>query len=69
MEIYKLYIGLVESKVEDCYAFYFSRQSKLSFDKAPVFVNKLNEILPEMCKSIAFVPWGTPMKIVFTLYA
>ena len=52
VEVYKLYIGLVEIEDKDCNAFYFRQsKSKLSFDKVLVRVNKLNEILPEMYKS------------------
>ena len=51
METYKLYIGLVQTIGKDCNAFYFRpSESKLRFEKASVGINKLNDILPEMCK-------------------
>ena len=52
VEMYKLYIGLVQTIGKDCNAFYFRpSKSKLRFEKAPVGINKLNDILPEMCKA------------------
>ena len=51
-EMYKLYIGLVQTIGKDCNAFYFRpSKSKLRFEKAPVGRNELNDILPEMCKA------------------
>ena len=52
VEMYKLYVGLVQTIGKDCNAFYFRpSKSKLRFEKAPVGINKLNDILPEMCKA------------------
>lgn len=52
VEMYKLYIGLVQTIGEDRNAFYFRpSKSKLRFEKAPVGINRLNDILPEMCKA------------------
>ena len=52
VEIYRLYIGLIETNVKSSNTFYFRPSKiKLSFDKAPVGVNTLNEILPQMCKA------------------
>ena len=49
IEMYKLYISLVETIAKDCNVFYFRpSKSKLSFEKVPVGVNKLNGILPEL---------------------
>ena len=43
--MYKLYIGLVQIIGKDCNAFYFRpSKSKLRFEKAPVGINKLNDI-------------------------
>ena len=52
VEIYRLYIGLIETNVKSSNVFYFRPSKiKLSFDKAPVGVNTLNAILPQMCKA------------------
>ena len=49
---YWLYVGLIETNVKSSNAFYFRPlKIKLSFDKAPVGVNTLNEILLQMCKA------------------
>lgn len=51
-EIFRLYIGLVETNAKNLNAFYFRpSRSKLRFDKVPVGVNSLNEILPQMRKA------------------
>jgi hypothetical protein len=51
--LYQMYIGLVQFKAKGNDAFYFRpNQSKLSFDNGPVRVNKLNAILPKMCKEV-----------------
>lgn len=51
LEFYQVYIGLVQFKETKIDAFYFRpSKSKLAFEKSVVGVNKLNEILPNMCK-------------------
>ena len=52
VDMYRLYVGLVECIGKDMEAFYFRPNAKkFSFDKSPVGVNTLNQILPTMCKA------------------
>lgn len=52
VDMYRLYIGLVEIFGKGRGAFYFKPNAKkFSFDKCPVGINSLNEILPDMCKA------------------
>ena len=52
VDMYRLYIGLVEIFGKGRGAFYFKPNAKkFSFDKCPVGINTLNEILPDMCKA------------------
>ena len=49
--LYNPYIGLVSENAKEVNAFYFKPNcKKFSFDKAPVGINTLNSILPEMCE-------------------
>ena len=52
MEIFRFYIGLVESHAEEVTAFY--SKTKFVFDKVPLGINSLNKILPEMCEAAGF---------------
>ena len=55
LEIYTLYIGLVETHAKAVTAFYFKPSTRrLAFEKVPVGINSLNKILPEMCESAGF---------------
>ena len=55
VEIFRLYIGLVETRAKEVSAFYFKpSKTKFSFDKVPVGINSLNKILPEMCEAAGF---------------
>ena len=55
VEIYTLYIGLVETYAKAVTAFYFKPSTRrLAFEKVPVGINSLNKILPEMCESAGF---------------
>ena len=55
VEIFRFYIGLVESHAKEVTAFYFKpSKTKFSFDKVPVGINSLNKILPEMCEAAGF---------------
>ena len=55
VEIYTLYIGLVETHAKAVTAFYFKPSTRrLAFEKVPVGINSLNKILPEMCESAGF---------------
>ena len=50
-----MYIGLVQSISSEITAFYFKPNSKrLAYDKQVVGINKLNGILPSMCKEAGF---------------
>lgn len=52
VDMYRLYIGLVKVFGKGTGAFYFKPNAKkFSFDKCPVGINTLNEILPDMCKA------------------
>ena len=55
VEIFRLYVGLVETHAKEVTAFYF-KPSKTRFanDKAPVGINSLNKILPDMCDAAGF---------------
>ena len=55
VEIFRFYIGLVESHAKEVTAFYFKpSKTKFAFDKVPVGINSLNKILPEMCEAAGF---------------
>ena len=55
VEIYTLYIGLVETHAKAVTAFYFKPSTRrLAFEKVPVGINSLNKILPEMYESAGF---------------
>ena len=55
VEIFRFYIGLVESHAKEVTAFYFKpSKTKFSFDKVTVGINSLNKILPEMCEAAGF---------------
>ena len=55
VELFRMYIGLVESISSEITAFYFKPNSKrLAYDKQVVGINKLNGILPSMCKEANF---------------
>ena len=50
--MYRLYIGLVEIFGKGMGTFYFKpNANKFSFDKCPVGINSLNQILPDMYKA------------------
>lgn len=52
VDMYRLYIGLVEIFGKGMGAFYFKPNAKkISFDKCPVGINSLNKILPDLCKA------------------
>ena len=47
-----MYIGLAEIFAKGRGAFYFKLNAKkFSFDRCPVGINTLNQILPDMCKA------------------
>ena len=56
VEIYTLFIGLVQTHAKAVAAFYFNKPStrRLAFEEVPVGINSLNKILPEMCESAGF---------------
>ena len=55
VELFRMYIGLVQSISSEITAFYFKPNSKrLAYDKQVVGINKLNGILPSMCKEAGF---------------
>ena len=55
VEIFRLYVGLVETHAKEVTAFYFKPpKSRFAFDKAPVGINSLNKILPDMCDAAGF---------------
>ena len=55
VEIFRLYIGLVETHAKKVTAFYFKpSKTKFAFDKVPVGINSMNKILPEMCEATGF---------------
>ena len=57
VELYRMYIGLVQSISSEVTAIYFKPNSKrLAYDKQAVGINKLNAILPSMCKEAGFKP-------------
>ena len=57
VELYLMYIGLVQSISREVTAFYSQPNSKsLAYDKEPVGINTLNAILPSMCKEAGFKP-------------
>ena len=48
----RLYVGFVECFGKGMVAFYFRPNAdKFTLDKLPVGINKLNQILPDMCKA------------------
>ena len=52
LEIYRLYIGLVEVFVKNSNAFYYkASKAKFGFEKVPVGINTLNEVLPDLCEA------------------
>ena len=57
VELYRMYIGLIQSTSSEITAFYFKPNSeRLAYDKQAVRINKLNGILPSMCKEAGFQP-------------
>ena len=49
VEIFRLYLGLVETHANKVTAFYFKpSKTKVPFDKVPVGINSMNKILHEM---------------------
>lgn len=53
LEIYRLYIGLVEYRAKQIDAFYLRpSKTKLAFEKSAVGINTLNALLPNMCKEV-----------------
>jgi len=53
LDIYRLYIGLVETIGKQFTAFYFRPSAKrFAYEKSPVGINYLNKILPDMCKTV-----------------
>ena len=55
VEIFRLYVGLVETHAKEVTAFYFEpSKTRFAFDKAPVGINSLNKILPDMCDAAGF---------------
>ena len=56
-ELYRMYIGLVQSIPSEVTAFCFKPNSKrLAYDKQPVGIHTLNTILPSMYKEAGFKP-------------
>lgn len=51
VELYQMYIGLVQFKASNCFYFRPSK-TKLAFENSPVGINTLNAILPNMCKEV-----------------
>ena len=50
VEIYRLYIGLVEVFAKNGNAFYYkASKAKFGFEKVPVSINTLNKVLPDLC--------------------
>ena len=57
VELYRMYIGLVQSVSSEITAFYFKPNSKrFAYDKQAVGINKLNGIPPSMSKEAGFKP-------------
>ena len=56
LEVYRMYIGLVEckAKVSDCF-YLRAAKHKFSFEKSPVGIHMLNAILPNMCKEVGIL--------------
>lgn len=53
VELYWLYMGLVEVHVKVKDSFYFKPSAnKMAFQRMPVDINTLNSILPELCKAV-----------------
>ena len=49
-----MYLGLVQAYSNEVTAFYFKPNSKcFAFDKQPVGINTINNILPSLCKEQA----------------
>ena len=52
VEIYRLYIGLVEVFAKNANAFsYKASKAKFGFEKVPVGINTLNKELPDLCEA------------------
>ena len=52
VEIYRLYIGLVEVFAKNGNAFYYkASKAKFGFEKVPVGTNTLNKVLPDLCEA------------------
>ena len=52
VEIYHLYIGLVEVFAKNGNAFYYkASKAKFGFEKVPVGINTLNKVLPDLCEA------------------
>lgn len=52
VEIYRLYIGLVEVFAKNGNAFYYkASKAKFGFEKVPVGINTLNKVLPDLCEA------------------
>jgi len=57
IELYRMYIGLVQSISSEVTALYFKPNSKrLAYDKQAVGIKNLNGILSSMCKEAGFKP-------------
>ena len=52
VEIYRLYIRLVEVFAKNGNAFYYkASKAKFGFEKVPVGINTLNKVLPDLCEA------------------
>ena len=52
VEIYRLYIRLVEVFAKNGNAFYYNAsKAKFGFEKVPVGINTLNKVLPDLCEA------------------
>ena len=52
VEIYRLYIGLLEVFGKNGNAFYYkASKAKFGFEKVPVGINTLNKVLPDLCEA------------------
>jgi integrase len=53
VDIYRLYIRLVQTVAKQCQAFYFRPSTKkFGYEKSLVGINTLNKMLPEMCQAV-----------------
>ena len=51
LEVYRMYIGIVECKAKESDCFYLrAAKHKFFFEKSPVRINTLSAILPNMCQ-------------------